>query len=166
MPDLLHPMGQPSSEKGQDRMMQAKIPEIHIHKASQRNFFFSSAHMPYPAGLCALHGGRKNRGCRLSQRLLCLAPLPTTIPCLSPTPQSSCSPRHTVASTLSTRQGHLSTLLNVSKFHSVFLFSYNKVESLCLTPLWLPLSLLPLPPCFGCFSAISIKRSPLVTARR
>lgn len=32
------------------------------------------------------------------------------------------------------------------QFRSVFLVSYNKVESLCLTPLWLPLSLLPLPP--------------------
>lgn len=115
MPDRLHPTGQPSSEKDQDGMMQAKIPEIHIHKASQRNFIFlSSAHMSYPAGV--LHGGRKSRGCRLSQRLLCLAPLPSTIPCLSPTPQSSCSPRHTVASTLSTRQGHLSTLLNVFSF--------------------------------------------------
>lgn len=40
MPDWLHPTGQPSSEKGQDQMMQAKIPEIHIHKASRRNFIF------------------------------------------------------------------------------------------------------------------------------
>lgn len=141
MPDRLHPTGQPSSEKGQDRMVQAKIPEIHIHKASQRNFIFlSSAHMSYPAGV--LHGGRKSRGCRLSQRLLCANnhPMPFSNPTELLLSKTHCGkhPFHRAGSSLHTPK--------CFQFRSVFLVSYNKVESLCLTPLWLPLSLLPLPP--------------------
>lgn len=42
----------------------------------------------------------------------------------------------------------------------MFLFSYNKVELLTLTPLCLPQSLSPYPPCANRFSTVSIEKSP------
>lgn len=147
MPDWLHPTGQPSSEKGQDQMMQAKIPDIHIHKASRRNFtfFFLGSHVLPCRSLCP-PWRQKNQGLQVLPKAPVPCPSANKHPRLSPAPRSSCPPRHTVPSTLSPGQGHLFTLLNVSQFHSVLLFSYNKVKLLCLTPLWLPLSLLPLSP--------------------
>lgn len=61
------------------------------------------------------------------------------------------------------RSPPLHTFKCIFQFHSVFLFSYNKVELLALTPLCLPRLLSPYPPRSNRFSAVSTAKSPPAT---
>lgn len=162
MPDQLCATWWPGSENGQQQMMQSKVRETHIIMYPRGDFWsFLSAHECCQAlrPWKSLYSPRKQKNQGLC--VLLNVSLPFSSPTELLTTKTHCGKDHFHWA----RSSPLHTFKCIFQFHSVFLFSYNKVELLILTPSCLPWSLFPYPPSSNLFSTISIAKSPPASHR-